>query len=350
MSKILFISSSQHFVDIFLKDIILFLSKDHKVSLTTKIVNKSIYLNKVDLYDIPIKRKISPFSDLITSIIFLKNLFKIQPDKIISVTPKTIIFGIFARILRPNIYRVHIYTGFSWSNMQGFKRSFFIFLDKINIFFSDKIIFDSQAQIDFLNKYNFKNQKFHLINNGSIKGVDGNCFYKFNEEKKVHLKKKYEIPANHKVISYIGRIDPDKGIYDLINSFKKLSIKINNIFLILAGIDEMNIKSHIIKIEKKISQNILIFDHLNNPEEIFNISNVFCLPSKREGFGNTVIESSACEVPVVGSDIFGLQSSLINKLNGLTFKVNNVDDLTNKLSSLLDDENMCKIMTRNNLI
>ena len=69
---------------------------------------------------------------------------------------------------------------------------------------------------------------------------------------------------------------------------------------------------------------------------------IFCLPSKREGFGNTVIESSACEVPVVGSDIFGLQSSLINELNGLTFEVNNVDDLTKKLSMLLNDENLCK--------
>ena len=37
-----------------------------------------------------------------------------------------------------------------------------------------------------------------------------------------------------------------------------------------------------------------------------------------------------------------MQSSLINDLNGLTFKVNNVDDLTKKLSILLEDENLCK--------
>lgn len=342
MSKILFISSSQHFVDIFLKDLIIFLSKDHKISLATRIKNNSIYSNKVDLYDIPIKRKISPISDLITSIIFLKNLFEIKPDKIVTVTPKTIIFGIFARIFKPKTFRIHIYTGFSWPNMTGLKRKFFIFLDRLNIFFSDKIIFDSQSQIDFLNKNNLKSKKFHLIHNGSIKGVDCDCFYKFNEKKKFLLKKKYKIPKHYKVISYIGRIDPDKGIHNLIKSFEKLRLKIDNIFLVLAGADEMNIKIHIKNIENKITENILIFDHLDNPEEIFNISDIFCLPSKREGFGNTVIESSACEVPVVGSDIFGLQSSLINELNGLTFKVNNVDDLTKKLSRLLDDENLCK--------
>ena len=159
MSRILFISSSQHFVDIFLKDLIIFLSKDHKISLATKIKNSSIYSNKIDLYNIPIKRKISPISDLITSIIFIKNLFKIEPDKIVTVTPKTIIFGIFARIFKPKIYRIHIYTGFSWPNMTGFKRKFFIYLDKLNIFFADKIIFDSQSQIDFLNKNNFKSKK-----------------------------------------------------------------------------------------------------------------------------------------------------------------------------------------------
>ena len=39
MSKILFISSSQHFVDTFLNDLLIFLSKDHNVSLLTKIEN-----------------------------------------------------------------------------------------------------------------------------------------------------------------------------------------------------------------------------------------------------------------------------------------------------------------------
>jgi len=342
MSKIIFISSSQHFVDTFLKDLIIFLSKDHKISLATRIKNSSIYSSKIDLYNIPINRKISPISDLLTSIIFLKYLFKIEPDKIVTATPKTIIYGILARIFKPKIYRIHIYTGFSWPNMTGFKRKLLIYLDKLNISFADKIIFDSQSQIDFLNKNNFKSKKFHLIHNGSIKGVDCDCFYKFNEEKKIFLKKKYNIPQQYKVISYIGRIDSDKGIHNLIKSFEKLRLKIDNILLLLVGIDEMNIKIHVANIEKKIAENILIFNHSNNPEEIFNISNIFCLPSKREGFGNTVIESSACEVPVVGSDIFGLQSSLINGLNGLTFEVNNVDDLTKKLSMLLNDEYLCK--------
>lgn len=347
MSKILFISSSQHFVDTFLKDLLIFLSKDHNVSLLTKIENSSIYKKKVELINIPVKRKISIFSDLISSVIFLKNLFKIKPDKMISVTPKTIIFGIFAKIVRPNIYRIHIYTGLSWTNMKGFKRRFFIFLDKLNVSFTDKIIIDSQAQIDFLNENNFDTNKFHLINNGSIKGVDCNYFYKFDEGKKDSLKKKYQIPSNVKVITYIGRLDPDKGIYELIDSFIKIKLKTDNILLLLVGIDEMNIDSYINKIDKKFSQSIILINHVSHPEEIFNISDIYCLPSKREGFGNTVIESSACEVPVVGSDIFGLKSSLINEHNGLTFEVNNIDDLTLKLTSLLEDENLCKKLGQN---
>ena len=323
------------------------MSENHNVSLLTKIENSSIYKNKVELYNIPIKRKISIISDLISSIIFLKNLLKIKPDRMISLTPKTIIFGIFAKIFRPNIYRIHIYTGLPWTNMIGYKRKFFIFLERLNIFFTDKIIIDSQAQIDYLNENNLDTNKFYLINNGSIKGVDCNNFYKFNQNKKDFLKKKYQIPSNVKVISYIGRMDPDKGIYELINSFIKIKLKIDNIFLLLVGIDEININSYISKIEKKISQNIIFINHVSNPEEIFNISDIYCLPSKREGFGNAVIESSACEVPVVGSDIFGLKSSLINEMNGLTFKVNDINDLVLKLTKLLEDKNLCKKLGKN---
>ena len=39
----------------------------------------------------------------------------------------------------------------------------------LNILTSNKVLFDSQCQIDLLNKEKINNNKFHLIGNGSIK-------------------------------------------------------------------------------------------------------------------------------------------------------------------------------------
>ena len=47
------------------------------------------------------------------------------------------------------------------------------------------------------------------------------------------------------------------------------------------------------------------------------IADIFCLPSFREGFGLSVIEASSTELPVIGSNIIGLEESIVNKETGL---------------------------------
>lgn len=342
LPKLVFISSSQHFLDVFLGDFFDFISKRFEINLFTKFISKSNDFDQINRINIPINRKISPFSDLFCLYQITRNIKNIKPDVIITITPKSTIFGIFLKIINPYYYRVHIYTGFTWVNMKGFKRNFFMYLDRLNIKFSNKVLFDGQAQIDFLKNNNFKINNFFLINNGSIKGVNTSLFFKYDKIKKNLIKKKFDIPMNSKIILYIGRLDPDKGIKLLIDSFVKLSSKFKEINLLLVGKDEMNVKNYIknLNLNTNLTNRIKIFPHSNDPIDFYNLADITCIPSTREGFGNVVIESSSCEVPVIGSNIFGLKNSLINNVNGFTFKVNDLNDLTSKISSLLKDEEL----------
>ncbi len=342
MKKLLFISSSQHFVNVFLINYINYLSKNYEVYLITNIKTDTKNLQNIKYFHISIKRKISIISDLISILRVVKLSFLINPDTLISVTPKSIIFGIVIKFLSPKVKRIHIYTGIAWTNFQNIKKSFFTFLDKINIKFSDKIIFDSKEQINFFKKNGITSKKFKVIHHGSITGVNTKIFFKYNFETKKKLKTLYNIPMSSKVILYLGRMDIDKGILDLIKSYELLE---NNfrIILLLVGKDEMNIQKYI----SKYSGKIIYLPHTNDAADILNIADILCLPSKREGFGNVLIESSACEVPVVGSNIFGLKSSLINNFNGLTFKVGNVDDLSAKLQKLINNQILCAKLGKN---
>ena len=161
------------------------------------------------------------------------------------------------------------------------------------------------------------------------------------------MKEKYGIPFNHKIILYLGRMDPDKGVLTLIKSFKNLLSKNNNIFLLLVGRDEMNINKYLNDILQNLSNKVCYISNVSRPEEIINVSDIFCLPSKREGFGSVVIEAGACELPVIGSNIYGLKSSLKNNFNGLTFKVDDINDLESKIQKLIDDKSLSKILGAN---
>ena len=67
-------------------------------------------------------------------------------------------------------------------------------------------------------------------------------------------------------------------------------------------------------------------------------SDIFVLPSYREGFGSTVIEAAACGVPSVVSDIYGLENSIVPNITGLVFCTGSVNDLAAKLLILIDDK------------
>ena len=73
----------------------------------------------------------------------------------------------------------------------------------------------------------------------------------------------------------------------------------------------------------------------------------YMIHKKREGFGNVVIEASAVEIPVIGSNIFGLKSSLVNGLNGLTYETGKIIELTKKLIYLIENEDIRKTLGKN---
>ncbi len=345
--KVIFISSSQHFTEMFLKDFFEYLSDNYQISLITNFKHNNSLPKKVILYNVNISRKINILSDFISAIKIFLIALKINPSFVVTTTPKCTIYGSLIKLFFPSIIRIHIYTGITWTNMIGLKKKLFIIIDKLNIFFSTKVLFDSKEQIHFLSEHRFQSSKFFLINNGSIKGVNSSIFYKYDINKKKILRKRYNINLSNKVILYMGRMDIEKGILDLLDSFKILAKKYSNILLLLVGKDEMGINKKLQLSYKMIKEKIIYLDHNSLPQDIYNLADIFCIPSKREGFGNVVIESSAVELPVIGSDIFGLRSSLVNELNGLTYKKNEIKDLTEKLIFLIENKNIRKKFGQN---
>lgn len=345
--KVLFISSSQHFTEMFLKDFFEFLPDNYQISLITNLESKISLPKKVYLYNVNISRKINILNDFFSALRILFFTLKIRPSFVITTTPKCTIFGSLIKLFFPGIKRIHIYTGITWTNMIGLKKKLFIKIDKLNIFFSTKVLFDSKEQIYFLSDNGFNQSKFYLINNGSIKGVNSNIFFKYDLNKRNILRKRYNITPSSKVILYMGRMDKEKGILYLLDSFKNIANNYKNILLLLVGKDEMQISSKLKLEYSAIRKKIIYINHNSSPEEIYNLADIFCLPSTREGFGNVVIESSAVEIPVVGSDIYGLRSSLVNELNGLTFKKNETQDLTEKLIFLIENEHIRKKLGEN---
>ena len=129
------------------------------------------------------------------------------------------------------------------------------------------------------------------------------------------------------MILYIGRLNPDKGIIDLVKTFNLLKKDHKNLSLIFVGFEDgievSNIKNNI---DDNFKKNFYYFKYSLYPNHFMRLSDILCVPSYREGFGQVVVEAGACGIPSVVSNIYGLKDALIDKKTGLFFKVKNISD------------------------
>lgn len=140
---------------------------------------------------------------------------------------------------------------------------------------------------------------------------------------------------------FLGRLNVDKGVLDLVKAFVDLEKTNKNVKLLFVGPDEEEIEKKIKNLEYN-SNAIFYYGETNNPDKIYPVAEVFCLPSHREAFGLSIIEASSCGLPIICSDTYGLKDSIIENATGLRHEVENVRQLYNQMKLLVEKEELRK--------
>lgn len=338
--KICFIVSTPYTFQ-FIKNHLIEFSKDYNISLVANIndQNSKILDNfKHDSYkNIAINRNINIIKDL-KAIYILYRYFKLNNfDCVHSITPKAGLITAIAGKLAGIRVRIHIFTGQVWATKTGLFRYLLKTLDKVIVKLSTHILVDGNSQRDFLiTEGVLKKHEGAVLGIGSISGVDLVQFSP-NQEMRKKIRSNLKLLDNIIVFLFLGRLNVDKGIIELAQAFNRLNLENKNVFLLLVGDDEGFMVDKISSIIK--NKNSHYFAGLTpTPQNYYQASDVFCLPSYREGFGMSVIEASACKIPVVCSDAYGLMDTIIDNKTGLRHKVKDADDLFIQMKKLSENK------------
>lgn len=335
MKKICFVVSSPMTVNSFLLNHFEILSKEFEIYLVANFDTNSSrtfpFVKKV--FNVNISRKINFIKDIITFynllIFFSKNNF----NAVHTITPKAGLLGMLSAYFCRIKFRIHIFTGQVWHTKTGIAKFILINFDKLISKLATNVIVDGASQREFLvKKHIITNEKSIVLGYGSISGVDIDKFKANINLRSLH-RVRLNINDEHVVFSFLGRLNRDKGILDLVESFMKLKMKYNFIKLIIIGVDEEDIVQ---QIKNKFTIDEIIFvNYVDKPQELLQISDIFCMPSYREGFGTSVIEASSLSLPVIVSDTYGLKDTVIENVTGLKYNVGSVKDLYNQMEILL---------------
>lgn len=293
--------------------------------------------NEIKCIKVSLKRQINILSDVIGLAQLVYYLLKIRPIIVQTFTPKGGLLGIVAArlVFVPN--RVHFYTGQVWATHTGLKRLIFILLDKLICKFSTITLTDSHSQLKYLidNKV-VTNSECKVLGMGSLGGVDIDKFkadplYYATERAKLGLKK------NQFVILYMARITVDKGAIGLINSFVEYKSKGGGGILICVGPDEEDLCATMKSMLGSYVNEVIFVGFTENPEHYFKISDVYFMPSLREGFGSVYLLAASCSLPSVGSNIYGTVDAITHGLTGYCFEPDDYNGFANCLASLEKD-------------
>lgn len=294
----------------------------------------------IEVIHIPIERKIFLGRD-IAALFKLYSLFKKKHfNALHSITPKSGLLSMVAGFLAGVPIRTHTFTGQVWATHRGYKRKILKAADKIIALCATHILVDSHSQRDFLIRENVVSKSSsHVIANGSMCGVDGERFAA-NPAARREVRQAHCIADSDFVFLFLGRLTRDKGLIDLAKAFKDLCAVYPNIHLVFVGPDEESMKSELISICSPYDARVHFKNYYDMPQNYMAASDVFCLPSYREGFGSVIIEAASTGVPSIGTRIYGLTDAIDDGQTGFLYEPGNIEELRNNMVVLLENRDL----------
>ncbi|MGL4993844.1 MAG: glycosyltransferase [Bacteroidales bacterium] len=347
MKKICIVSTVSYTPKNFILPHLALLSKEFDVILVSNFAegDMEIFMSKEigvkECFHIPFERKISVLSDIKTEIELLKYFRKSSFDYILSMTPKAGLLTAFAGVASGAKEVIHLFTGQVWANKKGLFREVLILMDRVVGWLNSRILVDGLAQRNYLVSKGVIPKSSRVLGAKNSMACVNTDRFKPNEIVRNELRISYGV-QDAKVLFFLGRLNRDKGIYELVDSFISLINDYPSLKLVIAGFDEECVVE---KIRERygnlVDERIIYLGVVKEPYRYLQMADIFVLPSHREGFGCSVAEASACGIPVVCSDIWGLTDAYINNETGINFKVGETDSLSEALRRLINDPELC---------
>jgi glycosyltransferase involved in cell wall biosynthesis len=274
--------------------------------------------------------------DFISSILFIFNNNNIFKD--VDVIKTNQLWGSWLAIIIKFIYKKKIllrcgYDLFKNSLLNRdifFLKIFFYLISLFSYKFSNHIIVTTPKIKNFvIKKFKVKRNKITIIPN----------YIDISKFKDLKCKKKY----SNRILT-IGRLASEKNHQMLICSLKN-----SNYIIDIVG--DGILKKEIIGLAKFNKVKINFIDRIDNYKlpKFMSKYPVYVQTSLYEGNPKTILEAMALGIPVIGTDVDGINDIIKNKVNGFLVKINDLSLLKKNIENILIKNISTETISKNSI-
>jgi 1,2-diacylglycerol 3-alpha-glucosyltransferase len=239
----------------------------------------------------------------------------------------------------------------SESNRQDARRGW-AWIESLKAYFlrhCDRFVVPGQASLEYLRSLGSREESILVAPNA----VDNNFFATRAANTRTHaaeFREKLKLPS--RFILFVGRLVPEKGIFDLLEAYAKLESGLRSeVGLVFAG--DGASREELMQQAKRISPGIVCFPGFAQREELaglYALAETLVLPTHSDPWGLVVNEGMACGLPIIVSSVAGCSADLVRDTwNGYVVPPRDSEKLSLAIDALVRSSELRQYMAAHSL-
>lgn len=277
-------------------------------------------------------------SDVMSLIKWVRLIQLLRPDTTLIGTPKAALLGNFAAQLFRVKRRIYLLHGLRLETSVGIKRSLLRLIERVTSRMAHETLAVSASLRQLaIRSADIRENNILVLGAGSCNGIDIEKYRTsvLNLDQKRSLANTIKLDPTIPTVGFVGRITKDKGLTQLAGAMRLLYSRGVTVQLLIIGpIDGKSGTAAIAELEGT-HQAVIATGYREDPAPFYQLMDVFCLPSLREGLPGVILEAMASRTAVVGTDATGIVDVIEDGVTGLVVARGSDEELASALETLI---------------
>jgi glycosyltransferase involved in cell wall biosynthesis len=293
---------------------------------------------------IPMTREIAPLRDLRSVVLLTLALRRERPLIVNASTPKAALLGLLAATAARVPARVYVLRGLRLETEAALRKWILRLAEHLCCALAHRVLAVSPSlRAAYLEAgYSRWASKIRVIARGSSNGVDTERFRPaVSDDERRQCRVRLALPEVGPVVGYAGRLTEDKGVADLVRSYRRIRECEPSCRLLLIGPDEMKTAEGRHDLDELLTlAGVSYLGPVDDTAPYLRAIDVVMCPSYREGFSNAALEASASGVPIVGYDSTGVRDAIDHGVTGTLVPRGDLESLADAVVAYLRDPDL----------